>query len=55
LKTVKRTISTKKKSTEINSNTAKNFPTKNTSEPQEKRDLAEKTIANLDKTVSGTT
>jgi hypothetical protein len=44
-----------KKSTEIDSNAAKNVPTKNTSEHQDKRDLAEKTVANLDKTISGTT
>ena len=32
-------------------NTAKNVPTKKTSEHQDKRDLAEKTVGNLAKTV----
>jgi hypothetical protein len=31
-----------KKSAQIDSNAVKNVPTKNTSEPQDKRDLAEK-------------
>jgi hypothetical protein len=44
-----------KKSAEIDSNAAKNVPTKKTSEPPDKRDLAEKTVANVDKTVLGTT
>ena len=44
-----------KKSAEIDSNVAKNVPAKKTSEPPEKRDLAEKTVANVDKTVFGTT
>jgi hypothetical protein len=45
----------RKKSAEIDSNVAKNVPTKNTFEHQDKRDLAEKTVSNVDKTVSGTT
>jgi len=44
-----------KKSAKIDLNTAKNVSTKNTYENQYKRDLAEKTIGNLDKTISGTT
>jgi hypothetical protein len=44
-----------KKSVEIDSNTTKNFPTKKTSEPQDKRDLAEKTVANVNETILGTT
>jgi hypothetical protein len=39
----------------IDSNAANNVPTKKTYEPSDKRDLAEKTIANLDKIVLGTT
>ena len=44
-----------KKLAEIDSNAAKNVPTKKTSEHQDKGDLAKKTIENVDKTVSGTT
>jgi predicted aspartyl protease len=44
-----------KKSTEIDSNIAKKIPTKTTSELPDKRDLAGKTVANVDKTVLGTT
>jgi hypothetical protein len=44
-----------KKSTEIDSNTAKKIPTKMTSELPDKRDLAGKTVANVNKTVLGTT
>jgi hypothetical protein len=44
-----------KKSAEIDLNTTKNVPSKKTSENQDKRDLSEKTVGNLDKTVSGTT
>jgi hypothetical protein len=44
-----------KKSTEIELNAAKNVPTKKTYEHQDKRDLAKKTVGNLDKTVLGTT
>ena len=44
-----------KKSAEIDLNTAKNVPSQKTSENQDKRDLSEKTVANLDNTVSGTT
>jgi hypothetical protein len=51
----KKNDSSRKKSTEIDSNTAKNVPTKKTFESPYKRDLAEKTIANVDKTVLGTT
>jgi hypothetical protein len=44
-----------KKTAEISSKTTKKIPTKTTSEPPDKRDLAEKTVSNVDKTVSGTT
>jgi hypothetical protein len=44
-----------KKSAEIDSNTAKKIPTKTTSELPDKRDLAGKTVANVNKTVLGTT
>jgi hypothetical protein len=44
-----------KKTAEIGSKTAKRIPTKTTSEPPDKRDLAEKTVSNVDKTVLGTT
>ena len=47
--------SSSKKTTEIGSKTAKKIPTKTTSEPLEERDLAEKTIGNVDKIVLGTT
>ena len=40
-----------KKSAEIDSNVAKDVPTKNTSKPTNKMDLSEKTVANVDKTV----
>jgi hypothetical protein len=45
----------RKKLVEIVSNPIKNVPSKMTSEPPDKRDLAEKTVANVDKTVLGTT
>jgi hypothetical protein len=48
LKIVKRAILA-----ETDSNAAKTVPTKNTSKPPEKRDFAEKTVANLNKTVLG--
>jgi hypothetical protein len=51
----KKNDSSSKKSAEIDSNAAKNVPTKNTSEPLDKRDLVEKTVANVDRTVLGTT
>jgi hypothetical protein len=44
-----------KKTAEISSKTTKKIPTKTTSEPPDKRDLAEKTVSNVDKTVLGTT
>jgi len=44
-----------KKSVEIDLNTTKNVPSKKTYENQDKRDLSEKTVGNLDKIVSGTT
>jgi hypothetical protein len=44
-----------KNTTEIGSKTTKKIPTKTTSEPLDKRDLAEKNVANVDKTVLGTT
>jgi hypothetical protein len=43
-----------KKTAEIGSKIAKKIPTKLTSKPPDKRDLDEKTISNVDKTVSGT-
>jgi hypothetical protein len=52
---IKKNDSSNKKSAEIDSNVAKNVATKTTSEPLDKRDLAEKTIENVDKTVLGTT
>jgi hypothetical protein len=51
----KKSDSSSKKSAEIDSNAAKNVPTKNTSKPPEKRDFAEKTVANVNKIVLGTT
>jgi hypothetical protein len=50
----KKNDSSNKKSAEIDSNTAKNVPTKKTSEPPDKRDLGEKTVANVDRTILGT-
>ena len=44
-----------KKNAEIGSKTTKKIPTKTTYEPSDKRDLAEKTVLNVDKTVLGTT
>jgi hypothetical protein len=44
-----------KKTAEIGSKTTKKIPTKTTSELPDKRDLAEKTVANVDKIVLGTT
>jgi hypothetical protein len=43
-----------KKTTEIGSKTTQNILTKTTSEPLDKRNLVEKTVANVNKTVSGT-
>jgi hypothetical protein len=51
----KKNDSSSKISTEIDSNAAKNVPTKNTSEPPNKRDLAEKIVANVDRNVLRTT
>jgi hypothetical protein len=44
-----------KKSTEIDSNIAQKVPTKTTYELQDKRDLARKTVVNVNKIVLGTT
>ena len=44
-----------KKSIEIDSNVAKNVPAKTTSQLPDKRDLAKKTVANVDKIVLWTT
>jgi hypothetical protein len=44
-----------KKSTESDPNKAKDVPGKKSSENQDKMDISEKTIGNLDKTISGTT
>jgi hypothetical protein len=44
-----------KKTTEIGSKTTQKIPTKMTSEPPDKRVLAEKTVANVNKIVLGTT
>jgi hypothetical protein len=51
----KKNDSSSKNSVEIHSKTTKNVPNKKTSEPLDKRDLIEKTVANVDKTVLGTT
>jgi hypothetical protein len=45
----------RKKSVEIDSNATKNVPTKKTPEPLDKRDLAEKTVANVNIIILGTT
>jgi hypothetical protein len=47
----KKTDVSSKKSAEIDLNASKNVPTKNTFEHQDKRDLAEKIVGNLDKTL----
>jgi hypothetical protein len=47
--------SSNKKSAKIDSNTTKKIPTKTTYELSDKRDLAGKTVANVDKVVLGTT
>jgi hypothetical protein len=51
----KKSDSSSKKLVEIDSNAVKNVPTKKTYEPPDIRDFAEKTVANVNKTVLGTT
>jgi hypothetical protein len=50
----KKNDSISKKSTEINTNKTKDVLGKKLSENQDKRDISEKTVGNLDKTISGT-
>jgi hypothetical protein len=51
----KKNDSISKKSAEIDPNKTKDVPGKKSSENQDKRDISEKTVGNLDKTISGTT
>jgi hypothetical protein len=50
----KKNDSSSTKSAEIDSKAPKNVPTKRTSKPPNKRDLAKKTVSNVDKIVLGT-